>query len=111
MSFHVGQKVVCVDDKKRTTAGFNRLTVRLVNGQIYEIRDVGLTNSGSLGLRVHGAVLSGEFGCYSLGPFQDAFWDAGRFRPVQTRSTETGIAILRKVADDASKKRNLVTTR
>lgn len=38
-------------------------------------------------------------------------FNAKYFRPVVEKGTETGMAILRKVADDASKKRNLVTTR
>lgn len=100
MSFHVGQRVVCIDDGP----GLNPIGP-LCKGQIYTIR--GFSNDPR----------DPELGVYleeilNLHPFHgvEINYRASRFRPVIERSTETGMAILRKVADDAAKRKNLVVT-
>lgn len=105
MSFHVGQKVVCIstddgfDDDGSTAIWPDCIKV----GTILTLRGIDpgyIPEYGVVGLVFE------EFVDADDSPFL-----ANCFRPVIERSTETGMAILRKVADDASKKRNLVTTR
>lgn len=95
MSFHVGQKVVCVDDTP--TPGFTWGTGwRPIKDEIYTIAAIGLRG------------FHGPYQCVKLRE-QTGDWrfKASRFRPLIQRSTETGMAILRKVADDASKRKEL----
>lgn len=107
MSFHVGQKVVCVD---ATSITYHEKGSELVEGHIYTVREVGITVRNMLGLRLQEQKLTTALGYWSGRPHTDAFYRASRFRPVQERKTDTGMAILRKVADDAAKRKNLVVT-
>lgn len=110
MSFHVGQKVECVDDKPNTATAWDRKTIPPIKGSHYIVRDVGPTVYGEPGLKVHGAELTGDFVAKTGTKFHDYFFVATRFRPLIEKklSTETGMAILRKIAQDASKEKELV---
>lgn len=89
MSFHVGQKVVCVDASNYFRTGDPH---GLVKNAIYQVSEC------------H------NWGAVSLAGFHQGYRHAfanSRFRPVQERSTETGMAILKKVADDAAKRKQV----
>lgn len=102
MHFHVGQKVVCVDGRARSVWHVD--TIAPVTGSTYEVAAIGLTNGNDPGLKLVGLELTGNNGRITGRSFKDVFFGAWRFRPVIERSTDAGMAILRKVADDASKK-------
>lgn len=109
MSFHVGQKVVGVNSPKLAKA--NVVGMHDIAGKVFTVREIApeyLPAHGMVGIRVE--EIRGDLVRFKGALFEPAFL-AHSFRPLQERSTETGMAILRKVADDASKKRNLVTTR
>lgn len=95
MNFYVGQKVVCVDDRNGGPwnnsygSGHN---MGLREGAVYTVREIKFRFLWLCEL--HGESSGG--------------WLLRRFRPLIERSTETGMAILRKVADDAAARRNLV---
>lgn len=107
MSFHVGQKVVCVTaaagDVPLRTGGPEWPSAVTV-GSIYTIRDVDaryMPHYGVLGLRFeeyHHPAKETAWGLVETA-FPSVF-----FRPVIERSTETGMAILRKIADETTKK-------
>ena len=89
MTFHVGQKVVCVDDGPGQLRGTRVWERPIVNGQIYTIRWVGIAPYyNRLGVRLVGV---------DRGP--DKFnreWDdmplnAHRFRPLIERKTDISI--------------------
>lgn len=110
MTFYVGQRVVCVDTSKPDIGKvFHGFRVSgdldgLQDGKIYTIRGF------------HPVWTTGEPGVYleeikrriSSDDGKEVSFKASRFRPLIERSTETGMAILRKVADDAAARRNLV---
>lgn len=111
MTFHVGQKVVCVDDNFPNNA-MPTMAVRRPNlpraGAIYTVRRVFIETfergrKRELALHLYEIVnpeasWKGEDGVSEIG------FVATRFRPLIERKTETGMSILRKIADDASKK-------
>jgi len=84
--FRVGQKVVCVEPHDNPPASGG-----VIEGKIYTIRELGLTQDGAPGVRVCGLKLSsgpGEIGCISLRPFVDVFMKQTRFRPIVSRKTD-----------------------
>ena len=95
MAFYVGQKVVCVDDR-RGEADHSEITP--VKCQIYTVRDV-VEWRGQFGLRVH-EILN------PVDPWlgeERAFY-ASRFRPVVERKTDISIfkAMLNPSREDVS---------
>lgn len=80
MTFHVGQKVVCV----------NGNAPYLLTGQIYTV------------LSVEPQFL--EVDCIPTGghPSMNRHWLKCRFRPIVDKKTETGMAILREILDRES---------
>jgi len=87
-NFHVGQKVVCVDVSRRQGAS----QCYLVKGNIYTISFIGELRDGETAVCVeedpNPPVIPG---------FGD--WLASRFRPLVSKSTETGMAVLREILD------------
>lgn len=92
MNFHVGQKVVCVDD----TANNGPLSANMHNlirkGEVYTIRDIDHRAAG-----IHGSpsVRLEEVACpiqpaTILGPWEPGFHPR-RFRPAIERKTDIGI--------------------
>ena len=77
MTFHVGQKVVCVDNSDWET--------RLVSGGVYTVTAIA---------PAHGEIFVGLAETPSKAGLQ---WRACRFRPLVTRSTDTGFAILEDI--------------
>lgn len=75
MSFRVGQRVVCVDDKPRLVA-----PVLVRRGHIYTVTDVFETWSGLVG------VLLAE-----VDPGLLPGWHADRFRPITERKTDISV--------------------
>lgn len=100
MTFHVGQKVVCVDDDNPCSCG---CSIGIKSGNVYTVTAAfeGTAWGGARKQKVFVAEDTPRIG-----------WENGylasRFRPVIERKTDAGMAILREVADDASKKRQLV---
>lgn len=85
MAFHVGQKVVCVDNTGAHKWGMK-------NGSIYTISDMGLfLYSGML------------YDLYEIKTHIPHAWGGWRFRPIQEnrKSTETGMTILRGILNGA----------
>ncbi len=111
MAFHVGQKVVCIDANFSpdwhtipwSTTG--TLAILPTQGTIYTVRGSKIwhfKDSGDqLGLYLNEVV--NPPGNFKWGKMEHPF-AAWRFRPVVERNTEAGMAVLRKIADDASKK-------
>jgi len=108
MNFRIGQKVVCINDG---TLDPTRLSAGrwIKAGNIYTIRWLGEfpwkpDRQKDRAIRLveinRGGSRQDEWSDY---PFS-----LSRFRPTIERSTEIGMAILRKVAADAAKRRNLV---
>ena len=93
MSFHVGQKVVCVDD---CHLGYGRRVPDLdwiVKGEIYTVSCTPFLNGW------------GNFAIHlTERPNKRAKtgFHISRFRPVIERKTETGMAILREIIDRES---------
>lgn len=90
MSFHVGQKVVCVDDRERHPAD-RGLMPAIRRGQIYVVR--GHTTDS---INDTGVLLEGVCGGFWSNGIERSFYP-DRFRPLQERSTETGMSILRSL--------------
>lgn len=85
MSFHIGQKVVCVDDSPNPTLGASRLT----KGQIYVIRALSYGYDDThFCVHVHGV----HGGLRPRGRGERGFYPR-RFRPVVERKTDISIFI------------------
>jgi len=88
--FHVGQKVVCINNK--ADAGFVWVKgTRPTLNAIYTVRAVGITTYNNVGLRLNEIILSGYHCCYSHKRFEDAFYRADRFKPVIEKKTDISI--------------------
>lgn len=88
MSFHVGQKVVCVDGSCRYGRRWHPECCPPSEGATYTVRDVGDNVEGGLGVKLFEALCVGVFdGALE----QDAFFRASRFRPVVERKTDISI--------------------
>lgn len=80
MSFHVGQKVECIDASLPANPWHRAHP--LVKGSIYVVTEV---NAHSGYVSIDGSL---------------RLWEQRRFRPITERSTETGMAILRRICAD-----------
>jgi hypothetical protein len=89
MAFHVGQKVVCVDDTDQPAAPY------VVRGRIYTISDMHEPRDG-LGLYLE------EVPCVETDDYWGSF-KAERFRPIIERKTDISIftAMLKPQGVDA----------
>lgn len=86
--FHVGQKVVCVDDQNWTSPSLT--FERPILGRVYVVR--GFTPTGTVKLEeIKGLVRNWRYF------YGEGGWLASRFRPVISRSTESGMSILRGI--------------
>ena len=92
MSFHVGQKIVCVNVIPEPGA-LNTLPVQV--GGEYTVRQIVMCG-GQECIRI-----AESYRVHATLPDCPMF--AWRFRPAVELSTETGMAIVRKAADDARK--------
>lgn len=114
MNFHVGQKVVCINDKEMHKSGEiigfyqGRPIVKagtmdgLKKGAIYTIRALDLDCLDKRPIVFLHEIIRPKWECIPHQP--EAGYCATRFRPLIEKSTETGMAILRKIADDISNK-------
>jgi hypothetical protein len=85
-----GDKIVCINDEWRNVDGTRVFSEDMpVRGCTYTLAFISPDNYQPCGCSVSIAV----FGIY--------LWNPEKFRPVQIKSTETGMAILRKVRDGA----------
>lgn len=91
MNLRIGQKVVCI--KQGRWEPFFPSEISPVCDGVYTIRGFG----GNNGLCLEEIVNVPEL-----------YFCVHCFRPLIERKTDAGMAVLRKVADDASKRRNLV---
>lgn len=95
MSFHVGQKVVCVDDVYESR-NWKFIPNRPVKNGIYHIRDIRESYYG-IGFLLREIVNPPHpFGLWDHGG-REGIFPSWRFRPLQERSTETGMSILRSL--------------
>lgn len=106
MAFRVGQKVVCVDDDPRSyRAPDDPAPIGLIQverGSTYIIRWAGPAalwrakynwhGPSSYCVRVEGIFRGGTNG-------NDTPFDAGRFRPLVEKKTETGMAVLQEILE------------
>lgn len=104
MNFYVGMKVVCINARPQRGCRWDE-GESPCEGAIYTISRICRDDDGDnilsffeLQRTLRSIRIYGE----NVG-----YWSF-RFRPLIERSTETGMAILRKVADDAAARRNLV---
>ncbi len=92
--FHIGQKVVCVDE---TPVKPDYTMDGLTKGHTYTIRWIGKYTHPLDGLGQNITVRLEEL-CRKPSPIgSDVPFLARRFRPLIEKSTETGMAILRKI--------------
>lgn len=99
MTFHVNQKVVCVETWNLNGEGHGH-EIGPVKGVIYTIKEIGVglsprcpdTTAVRLIEIVNPAV------AYREGVYEPSF-KATRFRPLVIKSTETGMAILRRALE------------
>ena len=99
MSFHVGQKVVCVDSDSRhgINDGCRWLPGEEIHvGQIYTISRLWVDAKGYLVVDLFEKKRVQGWWPYEVGYMRE------RFRPLVTKSTETGMAILREILDRES---------
>lgn len=103
MIFRAGQRVVCIDAKVRPESSLFVIGgEELVEGTVYTVRA-----NVTAGPDSTPAILLEEIRLPALsGPFDEGAFYADRFRPVTERSTETGMAILRKVLQEIKEKSN-----
>ena len=93
MAFHVGQKVVCVDDKRQHVPWADPAEVAgktIIQGRIYVVRSHGIFD-GDYCITVEGIIRSSPFE-------DDAPFRASRFRPVAEKPSS--IEIFRSLALD-----------
>jgi len=84
MSFHVGQKVVCVDDRETNLIGLWREGFRPVKGKVYTVSATGLTHP--FDPQELPCILVEELSRRVFEPI----W-AHRFRPIVSRKTDISI--------------------
>lgn len=87
MSFHVGQKVVCVDASANTFSG---IKPRLVEGAIYTVGALEDRWDGLAIDLIEVPVNAEELAMHSA-------YNSNRFRPLIERKTDTGMAVLKKL--------------
>lgn len=105
MTFYVGQKVVCVD--ATVSRGFHwDKGESPCEGTIYTISRISRDEDGEIILSFF--ELQRTLRSIRIYGENVGYW-SNRFRPLIERSTETGMGILRKVADDAAARRESVT--
>lgn len=92
MTFHVGQKVVCVDDGFKPELFYSD-DVMPRRGEVYTIRDLEQIKGYPL-LRV--CEIRNKVRSYAHGRYECAFHRA-RFRPIVEKKTDTGFAILEDI--------------
>lgn len=93
MTFHVGQRVVCIDASRMVAHHCERLPVQ---GEVYTIRDI-IEWPGGTGLQFHEIVNSPKR--YPEG-FIECDFVARRFRPVKTTSISIFTQMLFPVSKD-----------
>lgn len=105
MSFHIGQKVVCV---RNTPVGqelryaTGRRSNKIQIGQVYTVREI-----DTRAMHLHGVAtvrlveVINDTRMTSVGEWEPGY-PASCFRPVVERKTETGMAILREILDRES---------
>ena len=104
--FHVGQKVVCVQDIFSDPTWFNYVPNRPTKGTIYTIRACGpgifANDARTLPQTIPGVLLvelvNPEMSWRWSGMTEQMF-PAHIFRPLVSKSTDTGMAILREILD------------
>lgn len=108
MSFHIGQKVVCIFDAWSRPYGEDVPQ----KDQIYTIRDIIHDSKiDQIGFRLHEIRnIPHPFTRSGKEVIEESAFNSHGFRPLIEKKlgTETGMAILRKIAQDASKERELV---
>lgn len=97
--FRVGQQVECVSDFSYA----KRYGVSIPSkGKIYTVREI-VTEGAEPGLRIFGVVNPAMKHWNFPVPIEPAFPFTG-FRPLVTHSTESGVALLREIADKVTRK-------
>lgn len=101
MSFHIGQKVVCVDDGPPE---FNLRKEGLRRGAIYTVREVGLRSwfDGAPAVRLMEIIRGPKASETGDEDSDTPFW-AHRFRPLIEHKTD--ISVFKKILADASKEK------
>lgn len=87
MSFHVGQKVICVDDSPNPHCE-DVLPNRPVKGAFYTVRSLHVEPhiTNAYGVRLH-ELINPEFN-FDGGPAYEWSFNSARFRPVVERKTD-----------------------
>lgn len=102
--FRIGQKVVCV------AANFNHdwsvVPNRPQNGLIYTIRGLRMWNFRDKGplVCVYLEEIHNDVNHWTSGEHAEHPFAAWRFKPLIEKKTDTGMAILKKIASDVSNK-------
>ena len=95
-SLHIGQQVVCIDDKVPLAGGGTVKDANITEGQIYTVRWVGMAHlyvvGDYLGVKLEG--IDSKFG--EAWGVPDAPYAARRFRPL----VKDPIALFRRIASD-----------
>jgi hypothetical protein len=110
MTFHVGQRVVCVDaDALSVAVPWFRADLDmdgLTKGRVYTIRKIGTysTHLADIPLvwlhEIIRPMRGGIANCYG-----EVGYAPCRFRPLIERKTDSGVAILKKIARDVTERK------
>lgn len=95
MSFHVGQKVVCVDARRN----WGHDDFPLKKNSVYTVS--GMCSYREAQDSIFGSKVTPRL-CLAEIPEKTYGFHVSRFRPVIERKTETGMAILREIIDRES---------
>lgn len=102
MAFHVGQQVVCIDDNPNDGLTWCKGSSPKI-GEIYTIRGflISPSDGGIPCVRLHEIINR----CFRHGVwYENCGYALYRFRPLIEKKTDTGMAILKKIASDVTKK-------
>lgn len=98
MTFYVGQKVVCVDDRKRFDRFNDPREITPVKGTVYTVREIVPSNQFSFGVLLLEIV---NEPIQYLEGYGEMYFNPRRFRPAV--SPKTDISIFEKILDRAVK--------
>ena len=107
-NFHVGQKVVFVDDDIRGGIGriprkqAEKFGVKFpIRGRVFTVRRVFVCHIGIVCILL--AEINNASACANMGKKSEGGFDADRFRPIVSRGTEMGMSILRELLNKTDK--------
>jgi hypothetical protein len=94
--FHIGQKVVCVDDTYEHP-NWSFVPNRPVAGEVYTIRGFSTDHEGNERLILE--ELNNPIIEWMVAGFAEGSFPSRRFRPLLEKKTDTGMALLKEILE------------